>query len=675
MSVKTKTFWPFCFLLALLVVTFFVFSPALKNQFVNWDDPTHFLDLQHIRSLTFPHIKDIFTEHINATYIPLTTLSFALEYHFVTYNPFVFHLNNILLHLFVVALAFFFLRRLGLSALVCYAAVCLFAVHPMKVESVAWVTERKDVLYASFYLLALHSYISFIKQRKIFFYVLAGLFGILSMLAKPMALSLPLILLLLDWYDGPTNWKQNILEKLPFFAYVFFLARLTQAQNSDAFAIDGTIGQSILIFIWTFSAYLWKFMVPLSLTPLYQLPEPIRLSNFQYMAAICVFCLFFGLVWTFRRNKTVIFSILFYLLSMFFLLRVNKIYNVDVIADRFLYLPGLGLCIVFGMIVDELSRRKGRPVLWAVLGIIFSLLMSKTYQQCTIWKDSLTLWNHVLKHEPAAVFAYNNRGIVYEEQGKLDLSLADYNKTIEIIPAYIKTYIHRGIIYGKMGEYDMALQDLTKVIASHPDWNALNNRGNIYQMQKRYQLAIDDYNAAIQYNPHVETIYDNRGASYTELGQYQDALKDFNTAISLNPEYVNSYVNRGLVMEKLARYDEAMTNYNQALQIDPNMMKSWVRRATLYKQLGKLDAAIADYTKAISLAPQWSELYNNRGIIYGMKEEYDKAFEDINRSIEINPENASAYVNRAMIYKLRGDLTQSGEDIYRANMILQRQKK
>jgi tetratricopeptide (TPR) repeat protein len=667
----------FSLLLVLLAVVFFAFSPSLKNQFVNWDDPTHFLDLKHIRAFTIPNLKQIFSEHINATYIPLTTLSFALEYHFVQYNSFIYHLDNILLHLLVVILVFSFLKRMGLSFLAAGLGAFLFGIHPMRVESIAWVTERKDVLYASLYLLALHSYLSFIQTKKKRFYVLTFLLGLLSILAKPMALSLPLILLLMDWYFGRTDWKRNILEKLPFFAYVIFLARLTQSQNTDAFAIDQSLFHSTLIFVWTFSAYLLKFLFPVTLTPLYQLPEPISLANTHYLGAIVVFISFFALLWKLRRQKLFLFSILFYLLSMFFLLRINKIYNVDVIADRFIYLPSLGFCLLFGIAIEKVWRLpKWKTLAIGGVIIIFSSLIYKTYHQNMIWKDSLTLWNHVLKHEPRVAFAYNNRGIYYEEHGQFDLALSDYNETIKILPTYIKTYIHRGIIYGKKGEYDLALKDLSRVIASRPDdWAALNNRGNIYQIQEKYELAIADYEQSIRINPNVETTFDNRGASYSELGRYDLALKDFDQAIALNPEYTNAYVNRGLVMDKMKKHSDAFANYNKALILDQTFLKAWVRRAALQKELGNLDEAIADYSQAIALKPDYSEIYNNRGVIYGMKGEYDKAFNDLNRAIELNPQNANAYLNRAVVYKLKGSMDKAGQDTYRAQVLFHQQKK
>ena len=196
----------------ILVITFLVFSPALKGEFLVWDDDNHVVDNAHVRSLAADNIMAIFSSRVNNTYIPLTTLVFAVEYHFFKLNPFIFHFTNIILHLGVCSLVFWLALRLRLTSIGAAMATLIFAIHPMHVESVAWITELKDVLYAIFYLGALHVYLSYIrfpftgngsKQKPaVRFYAWTILFGILSILAKPMAVSLPFILLLMDWFVG-----------------------------------------------------------------------------------------------------------------------------------------------------------------------------------------------------------------------------------------------------------------------------------------------------------------------------------------------------------------------------------------------------------------------------------------------------------------------------------------
>jgi tetratricopeptide (TPR) repeat protein len=214
------------------------------------------------------------------------------------------------------------------------------------------------------------------------------------------------------------------------------------------------------------------------------------------------------LVIRFRTNRLIVFSVLFFVLSVFFLLRVNPDYLVvvDLVADRFMYLPSLGLCCLAGAYADKgLSKthRVGlRNIFIMVLIVMASALMVKTFNQCRVWKDTLTLWKHILTHAPKTTFGYISRGTYYDEHNQLDLALADYDRAIELLPAYLKTYVRRGIVYGKRNQYDLALNDFNRVISVRPDDAiALSNRGNVYKLKGDCALAVEDYSRALQIDP------------------------------------------------------------------------------------------------------------------------------------------------------------------------------
>jgi len=260
----------FIFLTVILTVVFFSYVPTLDNDFVLWDDDMHLLENISVRVLDFEHVGDIFKSTVNKIYIPLTTLSFAIEYHFFEYDPFVYHLDNLLLHLGVVAFIFWLGLRLGLPIAGSGIAALLFGIHPMHVESVAWVTERKDALYSFFYMAALLSYcryLDFTKSTPSFqirksyrLLVLSAVFGILSILAKPMALSLPLILLLFDWFHRRKITGAAIFEKVP---VTVAIAGITWISYVGHARIPGkNIVEGLLIWPWTFVFYLRQFLFP-----------------------------------------------------------------------------------------------------------------------------------------------------------------------------------------------------------------------------------------------------------------------------------------------------------------------------------------------------------------------------------------------------------------------------
>jgi len=284
----------------ILIVTFVSLSPVLNNHFTNWDDHIVLTNNERVRTLAANNVKEIFTTTIQQLYIPLTILSFAVEYHFFGYDPFIYHLNNLLLHLSVIGLIYIFALRIGLSTLAAAVAALIFGIHPMHVESVAWVTERKDVLYALFYLLALINYWRYLETGRKLPYTLSLIFGLLSILAKPMALSLPLILLLCDWFFKRKRSWNMWLDKIPFLLYIIPIATITFLIHSE-FLLTSNMGGG-LVWIWTFVFYLKKFIAPIILVPLYHLPYPASLAHLQYSLSVGGFILLIFLIFRFRRS-------------------------------------------------------------------------------------------------------------------------------------------------------------------------------------------------------------------------------------------------------------------------------------------------------------------------------------------------------------------------------------
>ena len=431
---------------AILVITVFVFSAVLKNDFTNWDEGVHLLNNPDVRSA---NLVDIFTHVVNLTYIPLTILSFALEYFFFKLNPFVYHLDNLILHLIVTFLVWGFARRMGLNLWACFCTALLFGIHPLHVESVAWVTARKDVLYGVFYMAAINTYLDFIKSDEPYLYYLSILFSLLSVLAKPMALSLPLILVLLDWYQGRGLTKKVLFEKLPFLIVVIPVAMITYVLNARVPTSD--IVQGSALWLWTLSFYIQKFIIPCPLIPLYKVSEPISFSNPVYLQAVSVLIITGFIIFWQRRNRLVIFEFLFYFLSIFFILRYDNVVDISIVADRFMYLPMLGFCVLFGVVCDRILKEK--KIFRYLLAVLFLILSFQTYTQCQVWKDSVTLWNYVIKFSPDSYFAYASRGVAYADYGRSDLAMRDYNRALELNPKLTQVYLNRGNEYIRRGNY------------------------------------------------------------------------------------------------------------------------------------------------------------------------------------------------------------------------------
>lgn len=475
MPLKSPRLW----LGAILGLTFLVFFPCLKAGFLEfWDDDYHLTRNSHCFSLSPEGIDGIFHSTVNKTYIPLTTLSYAVEYHFFGLNPFVYHLDNVLLHLIVVGLIWLLAQRLGLSPVGAAAASMIFALHPMHVESVAWVTGRKDMLYSIFYLLSLIGYSDYLTSRRRWPYAVSLLCGFLSILAKPLALSLPLVLVLMDLHRQRPA-RQWIMDKIPYLLLMMPVVWQTYAlQARNPHALIGA--QGLLIWTWSAAFYVQKFFFPAILIPLYNLPRPVSLWTWDYAQAILTLGLCAVLVFKLRRNRWIVGAFLFYIVSTFFLWRWDD-FDVSIVADRFMYLPSLGFCLWLGSLAENLPKLR-----WLLpMALLLALITVKTSLQTAVWRDDLTLWNYVLAHSPDNPTAYRQRGMTYGTHGQYKESLQDFNKLIGMYPKVAENYNNRGYTYLLAGNTEAAKADFIRAVVLAPGFTqAWTNLYSLRQKQR-----------------------------------------------------------------------------------------------------------------------------------------------------------------------------------------------
>ncbi len=636
--------------IGILLITFLAYIPALKAGFTNWDDDTHLLKNPSVRSINIDNIKYIFSNTVSKVYIPLTILSFAVEYHFFRYWPFIYHLNNLLLHLLATTLVYLFLKKLRAPPFSITAATLIFGLHPMHVESVAWITESKDVLFTVFYLSALLSYIKFIERNQYRFFVITWILGLLSICSKAMAISLPLMLLLLDWFMERKKRKTFLLlEKLPFLIYILPIAYLTQSLNPETLSSHENLLNAGLIFVWTFAFYILKFFIPYPLIPLYTTPEPITLSNPIYLLSLFILVIFIDFMIKSWKNRWVMFGLVFYLGTIFFLFRFNPMANLNVVADRFIYLPSIGLCLLSGLFLNRIQNKK--TIFTALMTGFIMLLVILTFIQNRIWTNSLTLWNHQLKFSPNSLYGYNNRGYFYQEQGSLDAALNDYNRALQIDPTFAQTYNNRGTLYAERKQYKLAQNDYYNAILlnAFPYSDAYHNLGILFLELKNYDAALVNINKAIEIYSDFDNAYNTRGAYYDELNQPEQAIADFTTALSINPGNTISLNNRGVLYAKIGKYDLAEKDLMRSLVIDPNYVDPYLNLAHVRKDLGDIKGAIPYLNQALQINPKLPEALNNRGLANAYLNNFEAALKDFEQLKTIDPQSTDTYINRGTI--------------------------
>ncbi|ALB43255.1 hypothetical protein AA650_24905 [Anabaena sp. WA102] len=287
---------------------------------------------------------------------------------------------------------------------------------------------------------------------------------------------------------------------------------------------------------------------------------------------------------------------------------------------------------------------------------VFYFNRGVVYGEQKKWELALADYSKAIAINPDNADAYINRGVVYNEQKKWELALADYSKAIAINPDNADAYINRGVVYGEQKKWELALSDYNKAIAINPDnADAYINRGVVYGEQKKWELALADYNKAIAINPDYAQAYINRGNGYYNQKKWELALSDYNKAIAINPDFFQSYYNRGVVYDEQKKWELALADYNKAIAINPDYAQAYNNRGNLYSDQKKWVLALADFNKAIAINPDFFQSYYNRGVVYVNQKKWELALADFNKAIAINPDFSQFYYNRGIIYYQLGD--------------------
>jgi len=688
---------------AVLLFTGILYSRALLNGFTSFDDNAYILNNTFIRDLSWNGAKVIFTSFYAGNYHPLTMLTYLFEYTCFGTHPLPYHLMNVLLHLLNTWLVFKVAEQLNGKRQTALLVCILFAIHPMHVESVAWVAERKDVLYATFYFLALLLYLRYLTSaHSVGNYFITLMLFILSLLSKSAAVTFPVLLLAIDIYKGRTITAKALLEKIPFFllSLLFGILNLYAQRADQAFNDLHAYGivNRIFLFTTTLSFYLVKLAAPFHLSAMHFLPE---LHNGvlpgQYYTSF-PFLLFLVLLLILMKRmplkKEIIFGLAFFLITISVMLQIVAVGSM-LTAERYTYIPYFGLFYIIGEWVSSIDIRKWRQLVIVGCSLPVIVFSAQTWSRIGVWKNDETLYADIREKRPGAARnvsygfymradtkknkgdlngalfdysqaillnpksenAYCSRGDIYRMSGNTALAIADFNKALLLNPNFAAAYNNLGGVYYSIGNIKSALANFNKAISLNPGFaEAYNNRGGALYHLGDTQSAVKDYNKAMLLKPDYAGAYNNRGTAYLDRGDTVAALADYNQAIALDPRNAESYNNRGMINMGLHDLKSAMMDYNKAIQLSPGYAAAYNNRGWAYYLSGNLQAALPDYDNAITLNPGYEPAYNNRGCAYAALGNFNAALFDYNKAISLNPKNVTAYYNLAAIKANTGDL-------------------
>ncbi|QTN38160.1 tetratricopeptide repeat protein [Cryomorphaceae bacterium] len=551
----------------IIALTWIAYSGIGEYDWVNFDDPPYVYENGYVVGGQFSEVWKP-RSFVMGNYHPLTMWTLARDWAQNPNDPGAFHRSNVFYHILAALFVYFFFWRLTGSWFIGGFTGLVFAVHPMHVESVAWVAARKDQLMALFFFAALLSYLYYLEdqKRRWIWYGLTLVLFLGSMMSKAMAAPFPVVLLLVDFYRGRSFKLPTWLEKLPFFAVSFVLGywAIIAQRSADALTMESfPLSEKIFFAGNSTILYLVKFLAPFKLSVFYPYPEGGVPFTF-YLTTLLAVALGIGAIVTARKTKVFLFGFGFFILMVALVLQLLSV-GAAMMADRYTYIPYVGLAFMLGVGLERINALRPR-VGWVLGGVMVLAFTGLTRDRVPAWENTVTLFTDVIEKYPNVPVAYNNRGKYYGFQEQdYERAFADLNKSVEVDPEYPNAYV---------------------------------NRGNVYSMRKEYQKAMKDYDRALELRPTYYDALTNRAITNALLGNYESSLADYGRALEIQPNNAQIYFNRGYTYFQMRDWDASYTDYNKALQLNPSNGQAYYYRSMVESQRGNLDAARRDVRTA-----------------------------------------------------------------------------
>ena len=616
---------PTAFSIVLFLLTTCLFLPTVRNDFINLDDPIYVVENVHVnQGLTWAGVEWALRATAGGIWLPLTWLSHMLDCQLYGLKPWGHHLTNVLLHAVNTVLVFLWARRMTGATWRSFFLAAFFGLHPLRVESVAWVAERKDVLSGLFWLLTLWAYVEFVKNSQTraygakYFYALALAFFVFGLMAKPMLVTLPCVFLLLDYWPldrlkSGKNIGRLMVEKWPFFllsAAASIVSFSVQDQNKAI--VWTSAGFRIENAVVSYARYIGKTFWPEDLCVYYPSPGywplDMVLLAVLLLAAVSLVCLRLR-----RQHPYLLFGWLWFLGTLVPAIGLVQI-GQQALADRYTYIPQIGLmfCLVWG--AQELAKS------WKWQGLILSVVamtaiiacMTLTCRQITWWKDSETLFRRATAVTERNILAHIDLGVALCDAGRTDEAIEQYHVALRYNP-------------------DDAL--------AHDDLGvALKRKGDLAG-------SIREYQQALQLQPDLADAHMNLGMALSQAGSNNEALAQLQQALILNPDAADAHIALGNVLNQLGRPDAAVSQYQQSLRLKPDSAEVYNSLGVTLGRLGKQDEAVGQLREAVKLAPESSDFHYNLGNALVRTGDLDGAIEQFQASLELKPQEADAHNN------------------------------
>lgn len=662
--------------LFLIVSSLLVYWQVTNYEFINLDDDLYVFANEHVKqgiskesliwAFKIPELGDTYWH-------PLTHISHMLDCQFYGMNAGMHHLTNVLIHIANALLLFFVLKKMTNESWKSGIVAALFALHPMNVDSVAWIAERKNLLSTFFWMLTMAVYFSYVQKQRISWYLLAVFIFILGLLSKPMLVTLPFVLLLMDYWplyrirldaskdnDGSSKRvaellmeqkeiiKKLILEKIPFL--ILSLASIYVSSISMRnIAAEVSTGEVPLVLrvenaIFSYLQYLYKMVWPAELTIFY--PYPKGMPFWKVLLAVTVLLAITGAaVRHLKRHPYFIVGWLWFLGTLVPVLGIMQGGLWPAIAERWVYVPYIGLFIatVWGA-YDLIPNFRYKKII--IAAGTFMLLMSisyKSWSQAHYWKNDFSLFTHCIEVSQDNHVAYCKLGEAYLKKGKTKEALDCFQKTLAIQPGFAYAHLHVGTIMASQGNPDKAEEHYLAAIRSRPVFTEAYSRlGRLLLDEGKTEEALKVFHQALLMNPKSREM-SNYGVALIKSGRKEEAFQYLSRIIKKDPGNALAYKNLGILKLVEGKMDEAVEYFSLALKNNPDLSEAHRNLAAIYSQRGDMQNAEVHLLHVARIEPGSENAQYNLGVFYLQQGEKERSRERFDKALKINPYSAESH--------------------------------
>jgi len=641
---------------------------ALGSKALSFDDQQYLIDNSLVQNPGLASSKRFFIEilepsTIRGYYQPLAMISLMVDYaaggRDDNLRP--FHITSLAFHTANTALVIVLLYMLFGNMWAAAAAGLLFGVHPMTVEPIPWVGERKTLLAAFFALWSLILYVRYSRGGGWKSYAGCFVMYLLALMSKPTSVPLPAVMLLMDyWPLGKFNLK-TFLEKTPLFVLGVIFAVITYISQhrtaSTVSPIEYGPRHVLLVLCHNIIFYLYKMILPVNLSSHYAFPKPFDLSQPMVLAGVIGTCvliplLFISLWWT----RAALTGWLLFFVAIFPTMGVVGFTNV-IASDKYAYLPAIGLLMVVAAFFIWVGRSKKIAI--AVAAIVLSLAGAEafaTQRYLVYWRDTISFCEYMLSLTPDAASVHNDLANALSQRGKIEEAVEHYRRAIELRPDDAYAYSNLGACYGNLGRYEEAIDVLNKAIKYDPLLaNAYSNLGYVCGKAGLDEKELEAYKAAIKVKPTSFEGHYNLGCAYEKQERLAEAIKEYKEALKLRPDSAKAHYNLGIVYFKNERPAEAIEAYKRAIEIEPSYAEAYSNLGGVYGQMGRTTEAIKVFRQLIKIDPNSYKGYSNLGVTYTQLGKWPEAIEAFKQAVKIKPDYAKGHLNLGLAYVNIGD--------------------